>query len=306
MDHFYIAGHTNPDGDCIGACFSLGLALEKMGKRVRVLLEPFHHKYDIIPGQHFIDEGIDQPSGDAVLICVDCADIDRLKGRARILMETIACTINIDHHFSNTQFAKYNYIDDKASSTCEMIYRILDGFIEVDKGIASALYAGMISDTGGFRHGATSQGTLQAAGKLTALGIPFTEIYTELLHLRSYTEVKLLGRVLDACRRSECGSVVHACVTKAMMIGFEDAPDAVIQDLEGMIDHLINIRGAKVALLVYDCCRDDEVKVSLRSREVNVGAVAQRLGGGGHHLAAGATVKGDIFEVRDRVLRLIG
>ena len=332
--NFYIAGHTNPDGDSIGACFGLGLALEKIGKNVRVLLEPFHHKYDGIPGRHLVhtaqgfemhQEMISQGTvcgqqekhntgqkkdpflqwPEAVLICVDCADIGRLTGYSKVLAEKLPCTISIDHHYSNTYFASYNFVDGQASSTCEIIYRILDGFVELDQNIAAALYAGMVGDTGGFRHDSTSQDTLKAAGNLMALGIPFTDIYTELLLRRSYTEVKLLARVLDACRRNTEGSVIYACVTRQMMIGLEDAPDANPQDLEGMVEYLLNIRGAKVALLVYDCCRDGDIKISLRSRKINVGAIAQQLGGGGHQLAAGATVKGDIFEICDKVLSLI-
>ena len=331
--NFYIAGHTNPDGDSIGACFGLGLALEKLGKNVRVLLEPFHHKYDVIPGRHlmYTAQEIEIPQEmlsqrtvrgqeehskgsekdpclqwpEAVLICVDCADIGRLSGYSKTLAEKLPCTVSIDHHYSNTHFAKHNFVDGQASSTCEMIYRILDGFAELDQNIAAALYAGIVGDTGGFRYESASRDTLIAVGNLIATGIPFTDIYTELLHSRSYTEVKLLARVLDACRRNRDGSIVYACVPQKMMVNLEGAPDANPQDLEGMVEYLLNIRGAKVAFLVYDCCSDGDVKISLRSRKFNVGAIAQQLGGGGHQLAAGATVKGDIFKVCDKVLSLI-
>ena len=305
---FYITGHINPDGDSIGACFGLGLALEKMGKKVQVLLEPFHHKYDVIPGKHLMRNGTgnvfaNQHHTDPVLICVDCADTGRLMDEAKKLLETLSCTVNIDHHYSNPQFACYNLVDRDASSTCEMIYQVLDGLVDFDKPMAAALYAGMVGDTGGFRHSSTSQETMTVAGKLIALGIPFTKIYTEVLQSRSYTEIKLLARVLDACIRSDGGRIVHVCVTADMMVGLKDAPDATTQDLEGMVEHLLNTRGAKAAFIVYDAGHG-EVKISLRSRELNVGDIAQQLGGGGHRLAAGATVKGNIFEIRDRVLKL--
>jgi len=304
-DSFYITGHINPDGDSIGACFGLGLALQKMGKVARVLLDPFHPKYNVIPGRHLMDNNADIDES-FVLICVDCADAGRLSSPK--LIEILSDTVCIDHHYSNTHFAKYNFVDGIASSACEMVHRILDGFVELDLDIASALYAGMISDTGGFRHNATSKDTLQAAAKLMATGIPFTEIYTELVHLRSYTEVKLLGRVLDCCCRSTDGRIVHVCVTKAMRSGLEGAPDATIQDLEGVVEYLLNIRGTDVSLLIYDRGHNDEVKISLRSRSINVGAIAQHFGGGGHKLAAGATVKGsglDLYALRDKVLHLV-
>lgn len=303
MNRFYITGHTNPDGDSIGSCFGLGLALEKMGKEVRVLLEPFHPKYNVIPGTHLIYDG-DSHYDDAVLICVDCADLGRIKGVARELVDTLKHTVCIDHHYSNTHFAEYNFVDATASSTCEMVYRVIGTLVELDKDIASALYAGMISDTGGFRHAATSQDTLRAASQLTALGIPFSDIYRELVHLRTYTELKILARVLDTCSRTEDAQVVHACVPQSMMVGLEGTPDATTQDLEGVVEFLLNIRRAKVSLLVYER-GNGEVKVSLRSRTINVGAIAQYFGGGGHQLAAGATLKGDVYEVRDKVLPMI-
>ncbi|MCL2398425.1 MAG: bifunctional oligoribonuclease/PAP phosphatase NrnA [Defluviitaleaceae bacterium] len=304
--NFYITGHINPDGDSIGSCFGLGLALEKLGKNVHVFMEPFHFKYDVIPGKHLMWDGIEQPTPDSVLICVDCADIGRLSDRAKELAETLPYSICIDHHYTNTNFAMYNFVDGTASSACEMVYRLLDSFVDLNHDIASALYAGMVSDTGGFRHAATSQDTLDVASKLMSLGIPFTEIYTELVHLRSFTEVKLLARILNSCSCIKDGQVVYACVSQEMMQNFENAPDATSQDLEGVVEILLNIRNARVSLLVYE--RDTkEVKISLRSRSVNVGAIAQHFGGGGHTLAAGATIKGQysVFEVKDKILLLI-
>ena len=196
-DVFYLAGHVGPDGDSIGSCYALGLALEKMGKKVRVLLAPYHPKYNIIPGRHLLYEG--EEIVDSAFVCMDCADVSRLPGFARQLVEgpfpdgEIPVTVSIDHHYTNTGFAWFNYVDSAASSTCELIFRLLDTFIPIDFRIASALYAGLISDTGGFRFNATSPYTLHVAGELISYGINFTEIYTELVHLRTYTELKLLG-----------------------------------------------------------------------------------------------------------------
>lgn len=297
--NFYLAGHVSPDGDSIGSCFGLGMALEKLGKKVQVLMEPFHSKYDIIPGRHLLGSAkLENP----VLICLDCADEGRLTGYSKELMGTLQDTVCIDHHYTNTYFAKFNYVDEKASSTCEVVYRLLDSFVEFDIDIASALYAGILSDTGGFRYNATSQNTLSVAGALTAMGIPFTDIYTELFSLRTYAEVKLLARVLENCQRAANARVVHVCVPREMMTNLEDTTDAEPKHLEGVVESLLNIRRAEVSILIYDRCKNDELKISLRSRKLNIGDIAQKYGGGGHQLAAGATVKGDIYEIRDKVL----
>ena len=303
-DNYYIAGHINPDGDTIGACLGLGLALEKIGKNVRVLLDPYHSRFNLIPGKHLLYEKTVEKT-DFSLICVDCADTGRLEARGQKLAKELhPYSLCIDHHFSNTHFAKYNYVDGTASSACEMVYRILNNFIEIDRDIATALYSGMVTDTGGFRHASTSQETLRTTAHLTAVGIPFPKIYRELINLRTYTEIKLLARVLDACRRSEDAGIVHACVPLSMLKGFDDTPDATIADLEGVAEFMLNIRRANVSLLVYER-EDGQAKISLRSRNVNVGAIAQQFGGGGHRLAAGASIEGDIFEICDKVLSSI-
>ena len=309
QERFYITGHINPDGDAIGACLGLGLALEKIGKKVRVILESFHSKYNVIPGNHLIYEYKGDMADtvgfeDHAIICVDCADLGRLPESARSLVTNSENTLCIDHHFSNTNFAKYNFIDSNCSSTCEMIYRILDAFMDIDTHIASAIYAGMVCDTGAFRHAATSRDTLEVSGKLLNLNIPFTEIYTELISLRTYTQVKLLARVIDACQRSDDAKIVYACVPLTMMAGFGDTPDATTHDLENVVEFLLNIRRAKVAVLIYER-PDGKSKLSLRSRKINVGAIAQKFGGGGHNLAAGATVDGSVYEIKDKVLPMI-
>jgi len=310
-DNFYISGHVGPDGDSIGACFGLGLALEKMGKKVQIMLETIHPRFDVIPGRHLLEEKL---ADGEVLICLDCADITRLPKGCKKLAEKLECTLNIDHHYTNTNFAKHNLVDSEASSTCEMIYHLLEFFSERDfdlwdKNIASAVYAGMVSDTGGFRFNATSQDTLKAVGKLINMDIPFTEIYTEMVHMRSYTELKLLARVLENTQLAKDGRIVYCCVNEEMMKNFNNnAPDATSQDLEGVVELLLNVRGAEISFLVYD--RDEgEAKISLRSRGVNVAEVAKKFGGGGHQLAAGATVKKkdllNVSEIGWQVLNLL-
>jgi len=307
---FYVAGHTSPDGDAIGSSFGLGLALEKLGKTVYVILEDYHSRYNIIPGRHLLYSGkITETTieTDAVFICMDCASITRLSepvqqlAKQALANKTLVC---VDHHFSNDYFASHNFVDITASSTCELVYRLLDGFVELDKNIAAAVYSGMVSDTGGFRNATTGEETLEAASHLIAIGIPFTQIYTALINLRTFTELKLLARVLDVCERTEDAAIVYACVTTDMMKNLEGAADATIQDLEGVVEYLINIRHAQVSLLIYERAAN-EVKMSMRSKEINVGEIAQKFGGGGHKLAAAAIANCSVHELRDRVIPVI-
>jgi len=296
-DNFYITSHINPDGDAIGACFGLGMALQKIGKNVQVLLEPFQSRFDIIPGKGLLSEKAFL--GDVFLICLDCADIGRLMPDCQNLAESSPYVINIDHHYTNTNFADLNYVDGNASSACQLVYRLLDGYVEFDKDIASALYAGMVSDTGGFRFDYTSPETLHAAGKLMSFGVDFTAIYTELMLMRSYAEVKLLAKALENAQLS--GNILHTCVDQDMI---KSVPNALSRDVEGIAELLLNTRGVEISVLLYEK-EDGDIKISLRSRNANVGEVAKKFGGGGHHLAAGANAKGNIYQIREQVLSLL-
>jgi len=306
-EDFYITGHVNPDGDSVGASFALGLALEKLGKRVRVHLKPpYSEKYNIIPGQHLMRKR--KLRDTAILICVDCADVNRLNEKCKKLATTLSCVINIDHHHTNTNFGSLNFVDGNASSASEMVYRLLDTFVglslglslEADKDIASALYAGILCDTGGFRFSSTSADTLNIVSRLVSFGIDFTDIYVELMHMRSYTEVKLLAKVFESAELSSDGRIIHSCVSQDMMT----AVNAKSQDLEGLVEQMLNTKGVEISLLVYDKGKG-EAKISLRSRSADISEIAKKFGGGGHKLAAGANVKGDIYEIREQVLGLL-
>lgn len=298
-DNFYITSHINPDGDAVGSCFGLGLALQKLGKNVQVILDPFQSRFDIIPGGGLLSKKAF--SGDIFLICLDCADISRLIPHCQKLTKSMASVVNIDHHYTNTNFGNLNYVDGNASSTCELVYRLLDNFVKLDKDIASALYAGMVSDTGGFRFNSTSSNTLMAAGKLVSCGIDFTAIYTELMLMRSYTEIKILAKVLESTQLSADGKIMHVCVDQNMI---KSIPNALSRDVEGIVEMMLNTRGVEISVLLYEK-ENGEIKISFRSRNTNVGEVAKKFGGGGHHLAAGANAKGNIYEIREQVLSLL-
>ena len=299
-EHFVISGHSGPDGDAIGSCFGLAWALEKIGKKAQVVLEPFSPKFNIIPGRRFLYAGsLDKLEVD-VLIALDCADIDRL-GPARHLFNRAKDTVCIDHHETNIGFAKYNFLDVKASSAAEMVFQLIERLTEPDENIASAIYAGLVCDTGGFRYNATAKSTMETAAHLMDMGIPFTELYNELMHMHRFAAGKAMGIALNNCAQAMNGRIVFSYMTRDMLAGVGADPS----DLDGVVEYLMGTRGADVACLIYEKHTAPQVKVSLRSQGPNVGRVAVALGGGGHHLAAGATVGGVIDVVVRQVLDML-
>jgi phosphoesterase RecJ-like protein len=296
-DNFIIAGHVNPDGDAVGACLGLAMALNETGKKVNVLLEPYAPRFDIIPGQHLLYKEKWETVSAPIILCVDCGDAARM-GEAKPVFDKTQVTVCIDHHMTNEGFAQHNFIDPDASSASELIYQLILPEYYIDKDIATALYAGIIWDTGGLRFDSTTRETMRVAGELMNLGIPFTEIYSELMHRRSFSEIKLFGKILEITTRRFGWRIVYACVTKELL----KEQNASAKDMEGVVEYLLNINDAEIAVLFYERSKKD-VKASLRSRVANIGAVAAEFGGGGHKLAAGCTVNGDMESICENILQ---
>jgi len=296
-----ISAHTNPDCDAIGASLGLALALKKMGKRVAVALEPYAEKFDIIPGKELLFAGDFSALTPDTFIALDAGAPERL-GRAEVFLTRADVTLNIDHHVSNTGFAKINFVLPNVSSTSEIVFDLLYKLVELDAEIASALYAGIITDTGGFRYSNTTPETLSAAAKLVSFGIPFSEIYDAMMFTKSLREVKAFGKAVSSAEKIEGMPVCLAHISPEEL----DELGADSRDLDGVCESVRDIEGVEVAVFLYPKHGQDGVtKISLRSKHVPVGKIAKALGGGGHELACGADFSGTYEEARAAVLELL-
>ena len=282
-----IAGHVNPDGDAVGACLAMAMALDKMGKTPIVCIEDYHEKLNIIPGCEFLYKGdLDRIEAD-LLVALDCADARRL-GVAQPLLNRLPESICIDHHDGHEGFGTINDVDAAASSTSEMLFGFLDHLGIVDARIASALYAGIVYDTGGFRHAATSPWTHVVVSKCLAWRIPAVEIYDAIMRTRSLAEAKVLGVALKHLYIEGQYPIAVVYVTETDLA----RTGASAQDMDGVVEYALSIRGVEAAVFVYPLTAG-HVKVSLRAKQMDVGQVARRFGGGGHKLAAGCSFCGD-------------
>jgi len=295
-DGFAIAGHINPDTDAIGSSLALGLALKKLGKRANVFLEPFNEKNMIIPGQELI---CNTPQEATVFVALDCADIERLCDPFSI-MKDAPITVSIDHHSSHVPFAQYVYLDGQASSTCEMVYRIVSQMLDIDSDIASAIYAGLLTDTGGFQHNCTSAETMRIAGELLEKNIPFNDIYRELLKKRSLVESDVLRTALNNMVLHNDGRVAISSISSEEMesIGAEGF------DTDGISSYLLNIRGVAASAFLYEK-EQGTVKASMRSTHIDISKIAMSFGGGGHKQAGGCTIQASLNEACESVSHAI-
>lgn len=291
-----ISGHIRPDGDCAGSCLGLSLYLKKLfpEKEVKVFLEKPADIFSCIKGFSEIvvlEEGMPKVEPFDVYFALD-ARKDRL-GAAEKFFEEAETTVNIDHHVSNAEgCGTYNYVYPEASSTCELVYELVEEEM-LDADIAAALYIGIVHDTGVFRYSCTSPKTMQAAAKLIGTGIDFPKLIEETFYEKTYVQNQIMGRALLESMLIMDGRCIVSYIDKKTM----DFYQVTSKDFEGIVSQIKLTKGTDCAVFMYEI-RTLEYKVSLRSTDkVNVARVAEMFGGGGHVRAAGCTMNGTFHDV---------
>jgi phosphoesterase RecJ-like protein len=299
-DEIFIASHVNPDGDNIGSIIALGLALKKLKKNVRVI------KTDEIPTDYLFLPFIDiiQPyeaSDIDLLIVLDCGDIDRL-GKYKSLLNKAKTIINIDHHISNTKFGTLNIVDDKAAATGELIYDLLKNMsIEIDKDIATCLYAAISTDTGSFMYDSVTSRTHKIIASLIETGIDKSNINIKLYQSRSIERTNLFIKSFSTLKTYHNNRIAVVKVTQSML----NKSNAKMEDTEGIISFIRDIDTVEVACLLKEY-KENEIKVSLRSkRTVDVSKICSKFNGGGHIRAAGCTIYDNIFNAENKIVEKI-
>lgn len=287
-----LSGHIRPDGDCVGSVMSIYQYMKKnmSNVEVKVFLETPSSVFNCIQGIEEINSDMDTLHEYDVFIALDCTD-DRL-GKAEPIFKRAKKKINIDHHVSNSGCGDINIVVPDASSTCEVVYELMDSE-KLDMEIAKTLYIGMIHDTGVFKYSNTSPKTLNIAAKLISYGFDFPKIIDETFYEKTYIQTLVCGRAVSESVRFMDEKCIFSVVDKAMMEFYGVGP----KDLDGIINQLRTIKGIECAIFMYQT-GSMEYKVSMRSNGyVNVALIASFFGGGGHVRAAGCTMKGTVHDV---------
>lgn len=296
--HLAIAGHIRPDGDCIGSVLAVYHYLQANGDGLVVDMY-----LDAVPCRFLGIEGAEniqtEASGDEVydlLIAVDCGDEKRL-GKAAVYLKTARRSICVDHHISNGGFADENVIRPDASSTCEVLFDLME-YERMDQKTAAALYLGIAHDTGMFCYSNTTAKTLETAARLMKFDIAHTKMITETFYSKTYLQNQVLGRALMESILVLDGQCIVSAMRKKDMEFYGVESD----DLEGIVNQLQLTRGTHVAIFVYEM-ESQVFKVSMRSDEhVDVSRVAVFFGGGGHVRAAGCSMTGSFHDVINNLL----
>ena len=268
-NNIYVVGHINPDGDSIGASFSMYLALKKIGKNVNVIIPKHSENFDFLPHMKEAKSSIDEESID-LLIAVDSSDIKRL-GLSEEDIKKVKNILVIDHHKRTKIYGKVNVIDETCPATCQLIYEFLIYLkVKIDLDIATYIYAGILTDTGSFNYASTNERTLAIVSKLVGIGIDFAYICKKLNDTVKEAKLKLIAATINNMEVYENGKIRYSYVDYDTIckLGVEE------EDAEGMTNYLRMVQGTEVAVYVRGKS-DGSNKVSLRSGDkVDVSAVA--------------------------------
>lgn len=300
--HIYIASHVNPDGDNIGSTLALTLALKKLKKDVIPLTVgdiPSNLKF--LPELYLYSDRSDDINPIDLFIALDSGDIDRL-GNNIPLLNNAKNIINIDHHISNSNFGTINLVDKEASSTGEIIFKLIKKMgIELDTDIATCLYTAISTDTGSFIYDNVTEETHEIAAELIKIGFDKKNVNIQLYSSRSIEKTNLFIDVLSTLRLYEDNKIAVIKVTQEML----KESDAIMDDSEGIVSFVTEIEPVEVACILKES-KDSSIKISIRSkRYINVAEIASYFNGGGHIRAAGCTINENIQDAETIIVNKI-
>jgi phosphoesterase RecJ-like protein len=303
-----VVTHTNPDGDAIGSLIAMGLSLKALNKKTTLYNQsPIPAVYRFLPEVNRVVRKIEKTDYDLAII-LDCSNLDRI-GKGVSFVNQIPVIVNIDHHITNTHFGHIQLIDMSACATSEIVYRLIKQMgVPLDKSIATAIYTGILTDTGSFRFSNTNKAAFAICQEMLDLGVDPFNISQHVYGTYSLGRIKLLNLALDSIEISHNGKLSIMTLTKDMFDETHTQPE----DGDGLINYAKLIEDVKVAALIQEhpngkppSKAPKKYHVSLRSDgSVDVAAIASMFGGGGHSSAAGFTIESTLSEIKLKISNL--
>ena len=292
-----ITMHRGPDGDALGSALALACALRELGREVTVYNpDELPYNFRFLCGAGEVARSLPAGAAFDVTIVTDAGAFDRLgpevppPGRRGVLL-------NLDHHITTEPFGDVNYVDPHAASVGILAYKIIRGLGHtVSRDAAECIYASILADTGCFRYSSTDPECLRVAAELIEAGVEPWEMTVRVYEQQPLARMKLLAEVLSTLEVEK--KLATITITNAMV-----AKTGSVTDLtDGFINYARSVDGVEVAASFREPANGGPWRVSFRSRgRVNVAAIAQKFGGGGHHNAAGCSIDGDQAAVRARI-----
>lgn len=292
QDDFILVGHEQPDPDSLGSMLGLYFGLTQLGKRCRVVsADPIPSRLTWPGLEHIevIPSGFDP--GESCLIVVDC-EPNRTGGIQEGVLKAKRL-VNFDHHQRDRGIGDLVYVDPEEAATAIIIYRLLRLLdVTFDKNMATALYGGILGDTGSFRHANTSSEVLRISAELMEYGLEPALMAREIFSSQPYGFMQLLGFALQSLEMAQAGRLVWISVAYDDFQQFDVRPE----ETDNLVNYARMVETAEIAFVVREI-KPGECKLGFRSNGPDVSILAKHFGGGGHKLASGATMHGDVREI---------
>lgn len=293
----FITTHVKPDADALGSSLGLANYLIKKGHEVSVVTPSDYPSFlnwmkgndDVLdfskPEDHKI--AIKKLEEADIIFCLDFSVLNRVNELGEMIRESDAYVVNIDHHQDPEDFADFEYSSTKAAATCELVFELIDKLGDkalIDKDIAECLYAGIMTDTGGFRHPNTTKNVHLVVAELIEIGANSSQIANWIYDSNSVNRLKFIGFAIS--RRLVVREDLHTAyfaISKKDLKKYQSRTG----DTEGLVNYALSLDGIKLAALFSE--REDGIKISFRSSsEVAVNKFAATyFNGGGHKNASG-------------------
>jgi phosphoesterase RecJ-like protein len=299
-NRFLITAHVNLEGDSLGSQLAMKELLDALGKEAFIYdadQVPEHLRF--LPKADRVLNKITSADKFDVALVLDCPTLKRVGKVADSIKDKFI--VNIDHHISNEKFGRINWVDAKASSAGEMVYRLFkDMDVELTKEAALCLYIAILTDTGSFNYDNTSKVTHEIAGELLGYGLDPAEVSENVYERRDIADIKLLGRVLSTVKVDKTGDIAYMELTKKML----EETGADISKSEGLVNYARSIDKVMVAMLFREDPKyPGKIHVSFRAKaDADVNKIASSFGGGGHTKASGCVIDGTLAEVENKVI----
>lgn len=295
-DKILILTHRSPDGDTIGSGYALAMALRKLGKNVKVdCTDPFPEKYS-----YFTDKLEKLEFDEEFVVSVDIADTKLLGEKLSDYADKI--DLCIDHHGSNTKYAKEYYVEASAAAAAQVIAKLIRLMnVDFDKDIANAIYTGITTDTGCFRYTNVTAETHRIAADMIDCGAESGMINRLMFETKSRSRLEIERRVMDSIQFYLDGRCAIAYATIDMM----KESGAVDSDMEGVSSLPRQIEGVMAGITLREK-NNGKFKVSVRTTdELDASAICANFGGGGHKAAAGCMITGTLNEAIEQIIEVV-
>ena len=300
-DKFLITAHVNLEGDSLGSQLAMRELLVKLGKTAFIVdNDPAPEHYRFLPKADEIFTDISKIYDFDTVVVLDCPTLKRV-GKVKDLITKDKLVLNIDHHISNENFGRINWVDPNASSAGEMVFKLFKAMgVPLTKETALLLYIAILTDTGSFNYENTSGVTHEIAGELLGYGLEPAMVSESVYERRTVEDIKFLGLVLASLKLNKTGEIAYLEITKSML----KETGADILKSEGFINYARSIDKVKIAILFKEDPKlVNKIGVSFRAKgDMDVNGLAGHFGGGGHVKASGCIIEGSLAEAERKVL----